>query len=833
MRDAKLLAIFVLAILVAATAATVAQGGVYVIADASVSPDVIQLGETTRVTITLTGNGTPEISFPLDVALVMDCSGSMNRYGTIITDLSDVTLTTSYQKVGEFTVSEPEEVEVMLQTLPGRGYGADVYFYDYDYYYAYLKNKDTGATTSTKGGYSVVRWGDLQPGTYEVYAKLYYYHSGYTQPQRTFCAELPPVRTEGAKDAANEFVDLLKSNDRAALVKFHSSGWSYSAYCTVVQSLTTNKNDVKSAINGLSASGGTPMGEGLDRALDHLEAYGREDAVKAIILLTDGWWNLGVSPLDQAQRAANDGIPIYVIGWGGVNYEELTQIAETTGGVPFFPATSEDLRDIYRDLAVELSNITAKDVVVTFELAEDVEYAGGATEEPQIVGNRLVWNVGELSANETWSVSFDVKPLVSGSVVLNTGDSEVTYEDAFGEEHEVPLPQLSVAVTAPPVAVATASPNETYTYADITFDGSASYDVDGVIVAYEWDFGDGNTASGGVVTHQYADDGVYTATLTVTDDLGATNSTTVTVEINNRAPSVGIVGPEVTSEGDEVQFEADASDLDGEIIAYEWNFGDDATGGGQTVTHTYATAGNYTVILTVTDDDGAKMNATHEIRVLENLPPVAVLHVSNTTPLANQSITLDASGSYDPDGYIAVYRWDFNGDGNWDAEGNVVTVSHAYSQPGGYTVVLEVEDNCGKSSTTEKNIIVSSGSSAEMSGNVTWNGEHALSITPESPTIGQPVTIDACALTIKNNKSTPVTVRVKLCVDGMLLAQKDATLNAGEEKDVEINATWVPMASGMHEVSLHVRELVDGAEEWIGPTNDPAAAVRVRIKEVS
>lgn len=85
MRDAKLLAIFVLAILVAATAATVAQGGVYVIADASVSPDVIQLGETTRVTITLTGNGTPEISFPLDVALVMDCSGSMNRYGTIIT----------------------------------------------------------------------------------------------------------------------------------------------------------------------------------------------------------------------------------------------------------------------------------------------------------------------------------------------------------------------------------------------------------------------------------------------------------------------------------------------------------------------------------------------------------------------------------------------------------------------------------------------------------------------------------------------------------------------------------------------------------------------------
>ena len=832
MRGAKLSAIFAFAMLVAATVVTAAQGGVHVSADASVSPDVIQLGETTRVTIVLTGSGTPEISFPLDVALVMDCSGSMNRYGTIITDVRDVTLTTSYQKIGEFTISSPADVEIMLQTLPGRGYGADVYFYYYDYYYAYLKNKATGAKTSTKGGYSVVRWSNLQPGTYEVYARLYYYRSGYTQPDRTFCVELQPVRIEGAKNAASEFVDLLKSNDRAALVKFHSDGWSYSAYCKVVQSLTTDKDAVKSAINGLSASGGTPMGEGLDRALDHLEAYGRNDAVKAIILLTDGWWNMGVSPLDQAQRAAADGIPIYVIGWGGVNYDELTQIAETTGGESFFPATSDDLLNIYKELAVELSNITAKDVVVTFELADVVTYAGNATQTPQIVGNKLIWSVGELSVNETWSVSFDVKPLVSGDVVLNTENSIVAYEDVFGEEHEVPLPSLSVAVTAPPVAVATASPNETYTYEDITFDASASYDPDGSIISYEWDFGDGTTASGAVVSHAYADDGTYTATLTVTDNYGAKNSTSVTVKVNNRAPSVSIAGPEVTSEGVEVQFEADASDIDGVIVAYEWDFGDGTTASGAVVSHAYASAGDYTVRLTVTDDDGAKTSATHGIRVLRNLPPVAVLEADKTEVETNETVTFDASASYDPDGYIAVYRWDLDGDGSWDVEGNVVMISHAYSQPGEYTVRLEVEDNFGKTDSTTEIIVVGEGVGSEMSGNVTWSGRHIFSVTPESPTIGQPVDVDAYALGIKNNKNHSVTVRVKLCVDGMLLAQRDEILN-GEEKDVRINVTWVPMSSGTHIVSLHVRELVSGEERYIGPTNDPAAAIRVRIEEVS
>ena len=77
-----------------------------------------------------------------------------------------------------------------------------------------------------------------------------------------------------------------------------------------------------------------------------------------------------------------------------------------------------------------------------------------------------------------------------------------------------------------------------------------------------------------------------------------------------------------------VAFDAGSStDLDGTIVSYEWNFGDDATG--TTITgadakmdHTYAAAGTYTVTLTVVDNSGAKSTATHPVTVKEAIVPL-------------------------------------------------------------------------------------------------------------------------------------------------------------------------------------------------------------------
>lgn len=77
-----------------------------------------------------------------------------------------------------------------------------------------------------------------------------------------------------------------------------------------------------------------------------------------------------------------------------------------------------------------------------------------------------------------------------------------------------------------PWAFVSATPTSGAYPLTITLDGSTSIDYDGTIVSYQWDFGDGETGSGVIVAHQYAAPGRYSVTLTVTDDDGATHSTT-------------------------------------------------------------------------------------------------------------------------------------------------------------------------------------------------------------------------------------------------------------------------------------------------------------------
>ncbi|RZN40186.1 MAG: VWA domain-containing protein [Methanophagales archaeon ANME-1-THS] len=648
----------ILAALISIFCVTVSIGGVCaetgagVEVGASVDPAAIESESTTRVEITMTGNEMSEATFPIDVALAIDCSGSMDRYGTIIAGPNDVTLTTGYQKVGEFSTAEVATVEIMLQ-IP-----VDIY-YDKDYFSAYLKNKATGIETSKKSAYSTTRWSSVEPGEYEVYAKLNY-ASG--TAGRTFAVELQPVRIDSAKGAAKTFVDSIKENDHVALVKFHSSGWSYSSYCVVVQGLTSDKNAVKNKIDTLNAGGGTPLGEGLKKAVDHLDLYGRSDTVKAIILLTDGWWNMGCDPLEQADRAAAKGYTVYTIGWGGVNVTSLTLIAERTGGRAYFPATEDDLVEIYEELAMELSSITAKNTVLSMELGADVTYAGNANVAPEgIYGKTVTWNVGTIALGQTESISFDVLPQAAGTVRINTEDSKVTYKDAFDASHEVPVPVLSVQVIPP------------------------------------------------------------------------------------------------------------------------------------------------------------------------QQPPVARFTVSPDTPMTNQSVTFDASASYDPDGYIKVYKWDFDGNGTWDLTGNVIIVKHSYDTSDIYNVKLEVEDNAGARASKIENVTVVNGPGEEISGNVTWSGKHSFEGLGERIVIGEARSISATAYEITNTLATTVYVTVELRVDGIPLSSNTIALGPLDQTSITVSATWVPMSSGMHRISLHA---YDG-EYWVPPTNDPTIGVGVFIEKVS
>jgi len=261
-----------------------------------------------------------------------------------------------------------------------------------------------------------------------------------------------------------------------------------------------------------------------------------------------------------------------------------------------------------------------------------------------------------------------------------------------------------------PVALLTADPSATVVGGWIQFNASTSYDPDGSIASYAWAFGDGTSASGASVWHRFNSAGTFTVTLTVTDDGGAQDVEARSVQIgssNNQPTATFSYTPVSASVLEWVHFDASASsDPDGTVASFQWAFGDGSpTATGSSVYHQFSAAGTYSVTLVVTDNDGATNAQTRQIQVGTSAQsPVASFTSSPTSPAPGQTITLDASSSYDPDGAIVSYRWDLNGDGTTDASGSVAQVR--YSNAGTATVRLTVTDNSGLQNAATKTIVI-------------------------------------------------------------------------------------------------------------------------------
>jgi len=168
---------------------------------------------------------------------------------------------------------------------------------------------------------------------------------------------------------------------------------------------------------------------------------------------------------------------------------------------------------------------------------------------------------------------------------------------------------------------------------------------EGTITAWYWTFGDGAVNSQQNPTHTYTSSGIFTVTLKVTNNYGQTNTDTTSVTITklspNQKPPVanaggsysGVVGSPITFNG------SGSNDLDGTIVSYGWNFGDGTTGTGITTTHTYSFSGNYTVILTVTDNDSLTNSNVTTASINASGPPtiVIVVDVSNIEPIEEEN----------------------------------------------------------------------------------------------------------------------------------------------------------------------------------------------------
>ncbi|MEL6625523.1 MAG: PKD domain-containing protein, partial [Bacteroidota bacterium] len=216
-------------------------------------------------------------------------------------------------------------------------------------------------------------------------------------------------------------------------------------------------------------------------------------------------------------------------------------------------------------------------------------------------------------------------------------------------------------------------------------------------VSWTWDFGDGSLGLGQNVSHTYFTDTTAFPVLLIEDSAGCTvaipASDSVVVE---PGPTANFISSEsFTCTGKIVSF-ASTSTSNVPIVSYFWEFGDGDTSALANPTHIYATPGNYSVQLTVTNFDGCSDSLSVPVNITVNTPPQATFTPSQTQGCA--PLTVNFGNSSTANGAIVGNFWDF-GDG-----GNAVLSSPSYTffTPGTYQVKLFVTDNNGcQDSTTE------------------------------------------------------------------------------------------------------------------------------------
>lgn len=254
---------------------------------------------------------------------------------------------------------------------------------------------------------------------------------------------------------------------------------------------------------------------------------------------------------------------------------------------------------------------------------------------------------------------------------------------------------LSQMIRVDAAPVADAGPDQFVTASEVAFDGSGSADSDGTITAWEWDFGDGTTGSGPNPRHAYASPGIYDVALVVRDDSGAplnSDRATMTLRIN-AAPIADAGPPQTVAPGEEFIVSGRASvDPDGHVADYLWEFPDGSRVSGERVAHAIADPGLYRVRLTVRDDfPGPPGEDEAEVLITVNAPPVAVAG-PDLLIAPGETVIFDAGQSFDRDGQLVSWRWEFDDLGQpLDAR----TVERAYDTPGVWSAQLIVTDDSG------------------------------------------------------------------------------------------------------------------------------------------
>lgn len=186
-----------------------------------------------------------------------------------------------------------------------------------------------------------------------------------------------------------------------------------------------------------------------------------------------------------------------------------------------------------------------------------------------------------------------------------------------------PKPANAFGSMSFPVAVIDAPVTYARVNTELSFDGSGSYGIEfSVPQQWDWNFGDGTTASGTTTSHTFTRAGLFIVTLTVTDQYGVTGTATRQVIIWDYPVAIMSATPTTGRGPLTVAFDGSASTSEGWALqSYAWDFGDGTTATGPTASHTYAAPGRYIAGLSIKNVLGWGSSAYQTINVTEPMAP--------------------------------------------------------------------------------------------------------------------------------------------------------------------------------------------------------------------
>lgn len=302
-------------------------------------------------------------------------------------------------------------------------------------------------------------------------------------------------------------------------------------------------------------------------------------------------------------------------------------------------------------------------------------------------GENLMW-LADVPATAT-SLDLAQFNLNSGNYVVfvkAVGQPSMTNKISAGASLSIP--------NSPPVAMLSVSPTSGHAPLTVSASTSGSYDPDGSIASTVIDFGDGSApVSAASASHIYTVAGNFTVTATITDNLGASTSKTANVTMTNQPP-VAVLSVSPGSGYGPLTISADTAgsyDPDGIITASNINFGDGSSAAGPAASHTYSTAGVYTVTATVTDNSGTSSSTSAVVTV--KAPEVIVTSPSNGAIIISPVQVVASGFSGFPVNSMQIY---LDGVLDYSVSGAALNASINVT-PGSHALVVKGWDTSGRS----------------------------------------------------------------------------------------------------------------------------------------